>query len=660
MDIVGCSKLPSDEQKRIVWRLQELVLESAEHLRSREADQVISLPTGDGMALAFFNKLDAAVMCAIEVTKSIKRESLCKIRMGIHTGPVFVMDDINGRPNISGAGINLAERVMSCGGDEHILLSDSVAQSLRQLSVWRDKIHDIGECQVKDGWVHVWNLFDGSIGNPAPSKKSRRYIQRRRLIIGSGAALALLFLLAAVVAGFSWFERMGKGDVSIAVLPFRDVSPEKGQEYFCESLAEEVLNGLQSIKGLRVSAKGSSFQFKDADNVQVVGKKLGVDNILHGSVRKEGERRRIWAQLIRASDAALLWSDTFTPDESETSTVQEQIAQKVAQALKLSLSEKNIALSGESANDRAYNAQMWGTYFLSRPNEENLRKAVVYYEQAIALDSRYAKAWLGLGRTRIFQADYGPLPLHEAYQKAREAIEHALVLSPNLAAAHAALGNISMYYDWDWYAAGASYHRALAIEPQNSEATLGLGWLALTQGRMEEAIELFRRANKVDPLSPYVFSWIGVASYYLGHQQEAIAAFQKVLELVPDRPEGHYLLGRVYLAQAMPQPALTEMGKEKDGIFRWCGLALTLHVLGRSKESDTNLAELIAKASEDAPYQVAEVYAFRGETNRAFEWLERAYAGRDEGIAQMKVDPLLKSLEGDARYTALLKKMHLL
>src|ERR1700680_3797213 len=204
MDIVGCSKLSSDEQKRIVGRLQDLVRNSPEFQRSRESDELISLPTGDGMALVFFNKLDAVVQCALEITKEVQAESLCKIRMGVHTGPVFVMEDINHKRNVSGAGINRAERVMSCGSEGHILLSDNVAESLRHLSVWRDKIYEVGDCQVKDGWIGIWNLVDGPIGNPAPPKKSKRFVHRRRLVMaGCGAALALAL---AVVGAF----RMGR------------------------------------------------------------------------------------------------------------------------------------------------------------------------------------------------------------------------------------------------------------------------------------------------------------------------------------------------------------------------------------------------------------------------------------------------------------------
>ncbi|HEV2687039.1 MAG TPA: adenylate/guanylate cyclase domain-containing protein, partial [Bryobacteraceae bacterium] len=234
MDIVGATKLPTDEQRRILSRLRELVRASEEFQCAKESNQLISVPTGDGMALAFFNRLDAAVLCAVEITKAIQAESLCKIRMGVHTGPVFVEEDIRGQPNLNGAGINLAERVMSAGGDGHILVSETVAASLKQLGNWRGKIHEIGECQVKDGWIRVWNLVDGPIGNAATPKKAKALIMRRRWMLAGAFAALVLIVAAAAGSGALWFERTGskppEDQASIAVIPFTDMSPQKNQE----------------------------------------------------------------------------------------------------------------------------------------------------------------------------------------------------------------------------------------------------------------------------------------------------------------------------------------------------------------------------------------------------------------------------------------------
>jgi TolB-like protein/class 3 adenylate cyclase/cytochrome c-type biogenesis protein CcmH/NrfG len=665
MDIIGCSKLASDQQKRIVGRLQELVRQSAEFQGSRENDELISLPTGDGMALAFFNKLDAAVRCAIEITTSIQAESLCQIRMGVHTGPVFVMEDINGKRNISGAGINRAERVMSCGDEGHILVSDNAADSLRHLSAWRDKILNVGECQVKDGWIHVWNLVDGPIGNPELPRKSKRYFHRRRLALATGAA-ALILLVAAGVAGAFWMGRMGttsrspQDRASIAVLPFADLSPEKNQEYFSEGLAEELLDGLAKTPGLRVAGRTSSFQFRDkTDDFGVIGKKLNVSTILEGSVRKQGNRARIATQLIKATDGFTLWSDTYEREMTDIFAVQKEIALAVTGSLKLTLLGDKAGAQSTNTNPQAYNAYLQGRYFLERRTQANAAKAISYFEQAIKLDPSYAKAYALLGEAHSRQAVTVDADTEEGFRKAREAVERALVLDPELGDAHSAMGWIQQFHDWDWSGADKSYKRALALEPGDSDVIGHSGILARFLGRLDEATALARRAIQIDPLSPGAYYDAGLTFYYAGRTEEAIAAFRKVMELVPEREIVHSFLGRVYLARSQPQQALIEMKKEAHPAFRPFGQALAYHALGRKKESDANLAEFIDKFQAGGEYFIAEIYGFRGETERAFEWLERAYAGHQIALVNLKGDPLLKSLERDPRYTVLLKKMRL-
>jgi tetratricopeptide (TPR) repeat protein len=264
-----------------------------------------------------------------------------------------------------------------------------------------------------------------------------------------------------------------------------------------------------------------------------------------------------------------------------------------------------------------------------------------------------------LAEARSRQADKGYLPVEEGYRKAREAVERALALDPNLAEAHAAMGWIKTHYDWDWTGADASLQQALALEPGNARVVRDAARLARTLGHFDEALALDRRAVELDPLSGTAHYDLGFQAYYAGLLEEAVTAFKKALEFSPERVEAHTLLGRVYLAQAHPQEALAEIEREPERLLRLYGQALAYHALGRKKESDAALAELIAKYHADAAYQIAEVYAFRGEADRAFEWLERAYAQRDPGLTQMKGDPLLKSLERDPRYAAFLKKMKL-
>jgi TolB-like protein len=490
----------------------------------------------------------------------------------------------------------------------------------------------------------------------------------RHAWIPAGIVLVVLGLTASL-----WLSRPAKvpevksasvGAVatpSIAVLPFVDMSAEKNQEYFSDGLAEELLNSLARMPELKVAGRTSSFQFKGKnEDLRVIGQKLNVTTILEGSVRREGKRVRITAQLVNAQDGFHLWSETYDREIDDIFAVQDEIARSVAGSLKVALlGERATKPAAQVKNAEAYNAYLQGRYFLDRRGKESTEKAVGYFEQAIKLDPGYAPAWVGLAATYGFQADAGYLPVREGYRKAREAAERALALDANLAEAHAAMGWIKATYDWDWGEADASYQRALALEPGNAGVVRGAAWLASTLGRLEEALELDRRAIKLDPLSAQAYDSLGSHAYYSGRLEEAIAALKKALELNPERPGTHRILRRVYLAQAHPQEALAEMEREPEPVWRLYGQALAYHALGRKKEADAALAEFVATYHADAAFQIAEVYAFRGEADRAFEWLERAYAQRDGGLTLIKGDPLLKNIERDPRYAAFLKKMRL-
>jgi len=499
----------------------------------------------------------------------------------------------------------------------------------------------------------------------APSLVATAVPSSKRLIV---FVLAIVVLVAAMAAAF-WLGRGGRGPgstpaqsgtASIAVLPFVNMSSDKEQEYFSDGLSEELLNDLAKIPTLRVAARTSSFQFKGkTEDLRTVGEKLSVSTILEGSVRKEGNRVRITAQLIKAADGFHMWSETYDRELKDVFAVQDEIARSVAGSLKVALLGNGAAASTRAKNPEAYNAYLQGEYFAKRYRKEDLEKAIGYYEQAIKLDADYALAWAGLADARGTQADSGYVSMDEGYRKAREAAERALALDANLAEAHAAMGWIQTNYDGDWAGADASYQRALALEPGNAPVVRRAATLASVLGRYEEAIAQDRRAIELDPLSAATYGNLEIHAYYAGRLEEAIAAFKKVVELNPEYPGAHYLLGKVYLAQRYPQEALAEMEREPEPIWRLAGLPLAYHALGRNKESDAALAELVAKFHAESAFQIAEVYAFRGETNKAFEWLERAYSQHDGGLASLKGDPLLKNIEHDPRYADFLKKMRL-
>ena len=455
--------------------------------------------------------------------------------------------------------------------------------------------------------------------------------------------------------------KVSAGIVSIAVMPFVNMSSDKEQEYFSDGLSEELLNHLVRIPELRVAARTSSFQFKGKnEDLRTIALKLNVSNILEGSVRKEGQKVRITAQLINADDGFHMWSETYDRDLSDVFEVQEDIARSVANSLKVKLfGATPFASSAATNNLEAYNAYLQGRYFFERRDRESLERALSYYEQAITLDSSYALAWAQIAQVRANQADRGYLPTKEGYEKARTAAEKALALDPNLAEANSAFAWIKATYDWDWAAADAFYQRALALEPGNATVVRAAGGLAASLGRLDEALALHRRAVELDPLSAAARMNLGTYSYYSGQFDEALAAFRKSLELSPALPAVHHDLGRVYLAEGRPQEALAEIQQEHEPVWRLFGQVLVYHALNKKNEADAALSEFIAKYSDGSAYQVAGAYAFRGQAEKAFKWLDKAYAGRDPGLSDVKVDPLLSNIRSEPRYSAFLKKMGL-
>jgi serine/threonine protein kinase/tetratricopeptide (TPR) repeat protein len=404
---------------------------------------------------------------------------------------------------------------------------------------------------------------------------------RRKLLIGGVVSIAVL----AVAAGVWLTASRMRSDAtsgsaattSIAVMPFVNMSSDKEQEYFSDGLSEELLNQLARIQGLRVAARTSSFQFKGRnEDLRAIARKLNVGNILEGSVRKEGTRVRITAELINAKDGFHIWSETYDRDLNDVFAVQEDIARSVTSSLKVKLvgGTPTAAITAETRNPEAYNAYLQGRYFFERRDQESLDKALGYFEQAIKLDSSFALAWAQVAWVRANQADRGYLPTKDGYEKARAAAEKALALDPNLADANSAFGWIKATYDWDWAAADAYYQRALSLEPGNAAVVRAAGGLAATLGRLDEALALHRRAVELDPLSAAARMNLGTYAYYSGQFDEAMAAFRKTIELSPAIPVVHHDLARVYLAQKHPQKALSEIEQEPNPVWKLFGQAI--------------------------------------------------------------------------------------
>ncbi|MCH7666116.1 MAG: tetratricopeptide repeat protein [Acidobacteria bacterium] len=448
---------------------------------------------------------------------------------------------------------------------------------------------------------------------------------------------------------------------SIAVLPFADMSLKKDQEYFTDGLSEELLNVLGQVPGLRVAGRTSSFQFKGkSEDLRVIGEKLNVASLLEGSVRKAGNRVRITARLVNSADGLQLWSKTYDRELEDIFAVQEEIARSLVGALKGSFLGENERLTQvRGQNAAAYNAYLQGRYFLERRSEEDVRKALDYFRDALTLDPGYALAWTGLSSAHLVMAGYGYVPVKVAKVKARDAAERALALDDTLPEAWAALGFSKMSYDWDWLGAEAAFLRALALNPGSTDALQGAASLAVRLGRLDKGINLGRRVVGLDPLNDNEHRRLGTHFYYAGRLEEAEVALTKALELNPARPSTQGLLGEVYLAQSKPEAAFEyfeKLGRPKARLF---GLALTYSALGRQHEAESALAQLREDHPNSMMFQIASVYAYWGQPDQAFEWLERAYTLRDGGLSKMKVYPLLESLHDDPRWEPFLVKMSL-
>ncbi len=461
---------------------------------------------------------------------------------------------------------------------------------------------------------------------------------------------------------------------SIAVLPFVNRSHSEEDEYFSDGLADELLNVLAKIRGLRVAARTSSFQFKGKnDDIASIGRKLNVTTVLEGSVRKSGNRMRISVQLVKVADGYHLWSETYDRTFDDIFAVQDDIAQSVVKELRTMLlgtpedaptvqevtAQVAAASKGRATDPEAHRLFLQARYFEARSNRDDAIKSIDYFKQAVALDPAFALAWAELGGAYANQAGKGWAPLAEGVARAREAVAHALALEPDLGQAHAQMGWILMHHDWDWQGAETSMRRALELAPGDEYVVNVAGTLANTMGRTDEAISHFRNAIVQDPLRAAPYSNLGNALRWRGHLAEAEAQFRKVIELAPQRSGTHLNLGLLLLHQGRIDEARAEVTREPDEWFRLVLNAVIHDVEGDREKSDVALQELIDKYHAEGAYQVAQVYGARADVDRAFEWLDRAYDQRDPGVTEAKQDPEMRALHADPRWEKFLRKLKL-
>lgn len=485
--------------------------------------------------------------------------------------------------------------------------------------------------------------------------------------------LAFIPVLAvAVAAAISRESRVARNgptvassnDPSIAVLPFADLSPGKDQEYFSDGLAEQLIHELAKKSSLKVVGRSSAFQFKGkSEDLRAVGRKLGVANVLEGSVRRDGNHLRITAELIKADDGFQLWSQTYDREIKDIFAVQDEIARSTAEALQPKLlGSKGQAVPSpvRSANPEAYQAYLQANYFTVRgQNKENLGKALDYSDAAIKLDDKYAPAWALRASVLNEMAEVGLANVREGFREARGDAERAITLDPSSASAYMALATAQIDCDWNWDAADTSITKAADLEPGNAEVFRIRSYLSRVLGNLDQAIKFQERAVALDPLRSDFHKTLGYLLYVRGRFDEAQAEMQRALDLNSNTALVHLTLGKILIAEGKPQEALAEIEKESLEWANLTGKAVAYHALRREQDSDSALAGLIAKYGVDGSYQISQVYAYRKQSEESFQWLEKAYAVRDAGLPDVKTDPFFKYLRDDPRYTALLKRMRL-
>src|SRR5947209_475068 len=571
IDVVGYSKLLVNEQIELLQDLNQIVRSSECFQAAETKGKLIRVPTGDGMALLFFHSPEEPVRCALEISRTLQGYPHIQLRMGVHSGPVNQVTDVNDKTNIAGPGLNVAQRVMDCGDAGHILLSGHIAEDLTQYRHWQPYLHDLGECQVKHGLrLHLVNLYKDNLGNPHLPDKLKR---RRRWKQTSGVSVrpaitprwpkyvltaVLLVSAVALAISFSVFYRRGSPAVarsssgkaadvglpipekSIAVLPFENRSEDKANAYFADGIQDEILTRLSKIADLKVISRTSTQHYKTTpEHLTEIGKQLGVAHIVEGSVQKSGNVVRVNVQLIKAANDSHLWADTFDRKLTDIFLVESEVAKAIAEQLRAHLSgrEEQVIAAKPTDNPGAYDAYLRGlAYSLKTANTTaNALGAQKYLREAVRLDPEFALGWALLSyvdaRGYITQTLQPTLALRE---EARQAAETALTLQPNLGEAVLAKG----YYHYaclkDYDTAVRYFEQAHQFLPNSSRIPESLAYVARRRGQWDRSESYFNEAERLDPRNVNLLFQHGISYIFVRRFSEALGKFDQILGITPD------------------------------------------------------------------------------------------------------------------------------
>src|SRR5437868_2715475 len=546
IDIVGYSKLSINEQHAAVEELTEVVRGSDQFQKAEATGRLIKIPTGDGMALVFYTSPEAPAQCAVEISCALKEHPRLHLRMGIHSGPVSGVVDVNERANLTGAGINMAKRVMDCGDTGHILLSKHVAEDLEEYERWRPLLHDLGTCEVKHGVrVSVVNLYDDQFGNATLPRKFET-VQKRRTLLRWAAMTAVSLALAAIVAGIAMFSRyrvrstLTAPEKSIAVLPFGNLSRDPDNAYFADGIQDEILTRLSKIADLKVIWRTSTQHYKSApENLPEIARQLGVAHILEGSVQKSGDAVRVNVQLIKAANDSHLWADTYDRRLTDLFSVETEVAKAIADQLRVHLTgqEEQVIAAKPTDNPEAYDFYLRGLAYTLKTaaTPANAIAAQNYLREAVRLDPKFALSWALLSYVDARGYLTATLqPTVALREEARQAAETALTLQPNLGEAVLAKG----YYHYaclkDYDVAVRYFEQAHQFLPNSSRIPESLAYVARRKGQWDRSDSYFNDAERLDPRNVNLLTQHALSYVERRRFTEALRKLDQVLDITPD------------------------------------------------------------------------------------------------------------------------------
>ena len=614
IDVVGYSKLLVNEQREVVQQLNQVVRKTPQFRQSEAAGKLIRIPVGDGMALVFFETPEEPVQCAMEIARALKNHPNIRLRMGVHSGPVDQIKDVNDRVNVTGVGINIAQRVMDCGSAGHILLSKRVAADLAQDRLWQPHLHDLGEIEVKHGEkLGIVNLYTSELGNPqAPANLSE-------------------------IAAASKLQDVPATQKSIAVLAFVNMSNDPDNEYFSDGIAEEIINTLTKVRALRVASRTSSFAFKGkSEDIGEIGRKLKVNTVLEGSVRKAGDKLRVTAQLVSAADGYDLWSERYDRQLEDVFQIQDEIAENIARALRIVLGEdeKRAIEETPTENVQAYEYYLRGRQFFHQFRRTGLQYARRMFERAIEIDPNFARAHAGIADCCSFLYMYwdsSNANLEGADASSRKAVK----LDPEIAEAHTSRG-LALTLRSQYREAREEFEAALRLDPMLYEAHYFYARACQTEGKFEEAVSHYRDAWRVRPEDYQAIYLSAEVLVRLGRPEEALEAARQGLivadahlELNPDDARAWYLSGSALMRLGQPDQALERVQR----------------------------ALAIDPEDPGVLYNVACAYALAGLSEKALDYLDKSI---HNGLAHrdwLDSDSDLDSIRDEPRFQALMQRL---